>query len=822
MNRPSVTWRPATLVYWYLIVSFALILINGYALNAIGLPAHATLIFLLTLIELGGIRVWLRRQHAQVNSEWLGLAGFITVTLATWIYFLLPALPTLLPPSFSGDAANHAAFANTVFASGKIIEDYPGGPALVVATFAHWLGNEPVRLLHPLSALWLAIMAGGIYLGANLILPTRPRFTIIALCAPTALFLLGNYFTATLIGLNYFSTQVFAQMMLVAFCVFWMEHRAAPSTVWLSGMALTLIGISVSFQLWLVLPGLLFGVHAWNLWRREQTWHAVWRDARLVVGIPAFFWIALIALTGLRYIPHLSRFGSQGAVLLPSLSAFGGGLLILPALSVILRPRGTRVWIPLIVLMLAAFISAIALALRAVGLTEYWYGKSFYVWIIPLTWLAVLPLARMIEWIPPMRIAPALAFFILASLIGGGVVYAMPPEPIAVMSESDLDVALWAKAHLDTRQINLIGKKSILANWLGVGIWGEHYPAELFIDFAALGPKTFEEWRAEPSWGDYLFAPSATHLPVDTTLQTVYQVGATKILRKPDQPPATRPAPLAQIGDVLTLTGATLPVSDLAASATLTLTAQFIARAVPTHQVMWRLQLRNHQDEIVSETQVPAFPQFPLQRWSPQAQLTQTFSLTLPANIQPGAYALGLSLLYETDGTLLPFTRADGTSDDVWRLGPIKVALAPNAAEFANLTHADLVFDQAFALLGYAVPATIHPGEPLRVTIVWQCRAAAPRDYTVFVHLLNAANQIVAQRDSAPRDGTYPTSIWATGETIPDAYTLELARDLPPGEYRIEIGMYEFPSLRRLPITRASQAIGDHVELTTRIQVTAP
>ena len=96
--------------------------------------------------------------------------------------------------------------------------------------------------------------------------------------------------------------------------------------------------------------------------------------------------------------------------------------------------------------------------------------------------------------------------------------------------------------------------------------------------------------------------------------------------------------------------------------------------------------------------------------------------------------------------------------------------------------------------------APVQPGATVPVTVTW--RAIQPMDtsYTGFVHLLDAGGQIVAQDDHGPLQNQYPTTRWVGGEVVEDRYVLRLPPDLPPGEYTLEIGLYDAnrPGLPRL------------------------
>ena len=89
--------------------------------------------------------------------------------------------------------------------------------------------------------------------------------------------------------------------------------------------------------------------------------------------------------------------------------------------------------------------------------------------------------------------------------------------------------------------------------------------------------------------------------------------------------------------------------------------------------------------------------------------------------------------------------------------------------------------------------------ENLKLRLYWQTNGPPDRDYTTFLHLRDRAGQNVAQKDSPPAGGLYPTSLWDTGEIIVDDITLPLA-DVPPGNYGLVVGLYDYTSGGRLPV----------------------
>jgi 4-amino-4-deoxy-L-arabinose transferase-like glycosyltransferase len=99
--------------------------------------------------------------------------------------------------------------------------------------------------------------------------------------------------------------------------------------------------------------------------------------------------------------------------------------------------------------------------------------------------------------------------------------------------------------------------------------------------------------------------------------------------------------------------------------------------------------------------------------------------------------------------------------------------------------------DNLVQLTGYSLwPASTKPGDTVHLTLYWNCLRSISRNYFVFVHLVDASGNVVAQLDNPPLRGTYPTSLWSPGEVVPDGYDLHLPKNLPTGKYRFEVGWY--------------------------------
>jgi hypothetical protein len=91
-------------------------------------------------------------------------------------------------------------------------------------------------------------------------------------------------------------------------------------------------------------------------------------------------------------------------------------------------------------------------------------------------------------------------------------------------------------------------------------------------------------------------------------------------------------------------------------------------------------------------------------------------------------------------------------------------------------------------------------GKAIPIALVWSATAALP-PYSVFLHAYDAAGAIVAQRDGPPAGGALPTTDWRPGQVIVDRRTLVL----PPGEYRLRVGLYDSNGTR-LPLADGTDA----------------
>jgi hypothetical protein len=111
------------------------------------------------------------------------------------------------------------------------------------------------------------------------------------------------------------------------------------------------------------------------------------------------------------------------------------------------------------------------------------------------------------------------------------------------------------------------------------------------------------------------------------------------------------------------------------------------------------------------------------------------------------------------------------------------------------------IFGQRIALLGYEASASeVQPGEELSITLYWHALTEMTDDYSVFIHLLDENDVIIAQRDTYPGRGNFPTSRWRAGEAIADTYHLLVPQTAyAPSAGLLEVGLYFAETGHRLP-----------------------
>jgi len=205
----------------------------------------------------------------------------------------------------------------------------------------------------------------------------------------------------------------------------------------------------------------------------------------------------------------------------------------------------------------------------------------------------------------------------------------------------------------------------------------------------------------------------------------------------------------------------------------------------------------------------------PADWWQTGQVVAEQFVLTTTADIPIGAYELNVSVAAPDSKSLLPMYRRDDIAPlDRVTLGYVVVPWQ-GGLDAAKRVGARL--GEQVSLAGYKAPGSVSPGTGLDVTLYWEPLQPPGDDYVVFVHLLGADGQLVASHDGPPMEGRYPTQAWLPGDIVPDVHHIPLDPNIPAGTYHLQVGMYRWPSMERLPVWDE-----DGVEHPDRVVVLQP
>jgi hypothetical protein len=146
-------------------------------------------------------------------------------------------------------------------------------------------------------------------------------------------------------------------------------------------------------------------------------------------------------------------------------------------------------------------------------------------------------------------------------------------------------------------------------------------------------------------------------------------------------------------------------------------------------------------------------------------------------------------------------------------------ALAPANAQSALGTPVYARFaeswEQGVELRGWRLDAPAVPGASIPLTLTWHSLEHIPKNWTVFIHLIDADGSPLAVHNSVPLNGDLPMPLWTPGDWIADPHMLTLPPDLAPGRYELRVGLYraETDGRRSGVWDQDGRLIGDSVVL---------
>jgi hypothetical protein len=220
------------------------------------------------------------------------------------------------------------------------------------------------------------------------------------------------------------------------------------------------------------------------------------------------------------------------------------------------------------------------------------------------------------------------------------------------------------------------------------------------------------------------------------------------------------------------------------------------AIAQPPDDLIAFVQLLDDKGGVVAGWEAPPGAAYPTSQWTPGTLIRTQAELRIPSGMQDGRYPIIAGLYRAADRSRV----ATSDRDDHLALGSLEVHDRSHAMTAPQPEHPlDVTFDETARLVGYDLGETAAtPGRTLPITLHWQVLGATDRPHSVFVHLVDEAGSIRGYGDSQPGGGQYPTTGWLAGEYLVDEHTVTVAADAPPGTYRLEVGLYDPATGKRL------------------------
>lgn len=189
--------------------------------------------------------------------------------------------------------------------------------------------------------------------------------------------------------------------------------------------------------------------------------------------------------------------------------------------------------------------------------------------------------------------------------------------------------------------------------------------------------------------------------------------------------------------------------------------------------------------------------------------IVERFDFALPHNLPGGDYPVTVSLKNLSRDEEYPAQLTVGNLTVTPQDNPPNTDhLLANFRQRVGLASAVVLANGRIARAPWSNSLTAQPGDVIHLILKWESLAKAEESYTIFVHLIDGNNVPYVALDYTPLGGATPTHLWIPkwlpGQQMLDPYRLVIPPDLPPGDYWIEVGLYEMVNGRRLHIADAN------------------
>lgn len=261
----------------------------------------------------------------------------------------------------------------------------------------------------------------------------------------------------------------------------------------------------------------------------------------------------------------------------------------------------------------------------------------------------------------------------------------------------------------------------------------------------------------------------------------------------------------------VSLVGFTWEVADYRPGHVLPITVYWqVLDRMPT-EYEWVVQLLDAAGQMAAETiTTPTRSDYPPTLWQPGELLQGQAQLTVPPRAVEGEYTVQIGWRDPQSGRMVrrqwwrsPWVSLGVTPVKPW---PLQTELPfipkPLAVMFGDPVVANLAGVELEEMV-------LTPGSVLPLTLFWQAQRETDTNYQIFVHLTTADDEIVAQQDILPVNGTRPTTSWRTGEVLVDKHEVWVGTEVPPGRYELWVGLYNVTTGERLSVFEEGAMLAD-------------
>lgn len=191
--------------------------------------------------------------------------------------------------------------------------------------------------------------------------------------------------------------------------------------------------------------------------------------------------------------------------------------------------------------------------------------------------------------------------------------------------------------------------------------------------------------------------------------------------------------------------------------------------------------------------------------WPVNHLLSDRYTLPIPDDLSSSEYQLDVRVYGD-----FPEHALAVRGQEQLALQPLKVLPWISDTPMMVAHPLTATFGDSIELIGYGLrPANdttpiVERGGGLRVRLYWRALAAPGASYHIFTHLLAQDSRLVAQSDSIPVYGTWPTDQWQAGQYILDEHLIPIGANVAPGRYWLKIGLYTAENGERVTVQDAA------------------